>query len=119
VTAKLPLLISYAYLREEKPETIERILTNPLIELLLDCGAFTAMNAGAEISLSEYIEFILFKREVAQVISLTQSEVYRKANDVDVETWSCEQWAIHLIEICGLSKCEVSEDGENGAIVEA
>lgn len=56
-TAKLPLLISYAYLREERPETIERILTHPAIELLLDSGAFTAMNAGVEISLDEYITF--------------------------------------------------------------
>jgi hypothetical protein len=56
-TAKLPLLISYAYLREERPETIERILTHPSIELLLDSGAFTAKNAGVEIPLDEYIEF--------------------------------------------------------------
>lgn len=55
---KLPLLISYAYLRDNSAETIERILTNPYIELLLDSGAFTAMNAGYEIKLDEYIEFL-------------------------------------------------------------
>jgi hypothetical protein len=64
------------------------------------------------------IEFILLKRHIAQVISLTQSDAYCKANDVDIETWSCEQWAHHLLEVCDLSKCEVSEDSENGAIVE-
>src|SRR5215213_5160494 len=57
--AKLPLLISYAYLRSERPENIERLLTHPYIELLLDSGAFTAMNAGVEIKLDEYIEFCL------------------------------------------------------------
>ena len=54
---KLPLLISYAYLREE-PATIERVMSDADVELLIDSGAFTAMNAGREIDLSEYISFI-------------------------------------------------------------
>lgn len=58
-SVKLPLLISYAYLRTERPENIERLLNHPFIELLLDSGAFTALNAGAEIKLDEYIEFLL------------------------------------------------------------
>jgi 6-pyruvoyltetrahydropterin/6-carboxytetrahydropterin synthase len=61
--AKLPLLISYAYLRSERPENIERLLTHPFIELLLDSGAFTALNAGVEIKLDEYIQFCLKWKE--------------------------------------------------------
>jgi hypothetical protein len=56
-TPKLPLLISYAYLREE-PATLERVMNHPDVELLIDSGAFTAMNAGSEIDLSDYIEFL-------------------------------------------------------------
>ena len=55
---KLPLLISYAYLREENKETVARIMGNPDIELLVDSGAFSALNAGKEISLDEYMAFL-------------------------------------------------------------
>ncbi len=34
------------------------------------------------------------------------------------DTWSCEHWCHFLINAIGFSKVEVSEDGENGAIVE-
>lgn len=55
---KLPVLISYAYLRKMKPDVVESIVNNPDIELLLDSGAFTALNAGEVISLSEYMDFV-------------------------------------------------------------
>ena len=58
------------------------------------------------------IEFILFKREVSHAIQVARATE-------EVETWSCEKWARYLVERFGLSKCEVSEDGENGAVVEA
>ena len=57
------------------------------------------------------VEFILFKREVERVIRQAQQSPA-------VETWSCERWATYLLERLGLIKCEVSEDGENGAVVE-
>jgi hypothetical protein len=57
------------------------------------------------------IEFILFKRQLNEVIA--------QVNGPQTLRWSCEQWASYLVERFGLSKCEVSEDGENGAIVEA
>ncbi|HEY9282331.1 MAG TPA: hypothetical protein VIP46_02655 [Pyrinomonadaceae bacterium] len=54
---KLPLLISYAYLREE-PSTVERVMSSPDVELLVDSGAFTALNAGSEIVLEDYCSFL-------------------------------------------------------------
>jgi hypothetical protein len=54
---RLPLLVSYAYLREE-PSTVERVMSSPEVELLVDSGAFTAMNAGREIDLKEYCRFL-------------------------------------------------------------
>jgi hypothetical protein len=56
---KLPVLISYAFLRVMGEQRVSAILNNPEFEILLDCGAFTAMNAGHEIRLDDYIEFLL------------------------------------------------------------
>lgn len=56
------------------------------------------------------VEFILLKREVEQAI--------RDQNGVGTDGWSCERWARHLVESLDLVRCEVSEDGENGAVVE-
>ncbi len=56
------------------------------------------------------IEFILLQRAVTEEIAIMQE-------DLSTETWSCERWAIELIKSLGLHSCEVSEDGENGAIV--
>ena len=53
------------------------------------------------------IEFILLKRKIDQYI----------ASIVKPISWSCEHWAEHLLQQFGLASCEVSEDGENGAIV--
>jgi hypothetical protein len=35
----------------------------------------------------------------------------------DVELWSCERWALYLLEQFQACRAEVSEDGENGAVV--
>lgn len=56
--AKLPVLVSYAYLREAPEERQAYIMQNPHIELLVDSGAFSALNAGKEIKLDEYMDFI-------------------------------------------------------------
>lgn len=56
--AKFPLLISYEYLRKKSDDEIAYIVNNPNIELLLDSGAFSALNAGSEIKLDEYMKFL-------------------------------------------------------------
>lgn len=57
------------------------------------------------------IEFLLLKRELNAIIE--------EAKDInDTRTWSCEQWAIYLLEMLRFNRVEVSEDNENGAIVE-
>ncbi|HEY9282330.1 MAG TPA: hypothetical protein VIP46_02650 [Pyrinomonadaceae bacterium] len=55
-------------------------------------------------------EFFICKRRL-------DAEIAATVGDATVE-WSCERWAVHLIDRLGLVKCEVSEDGENGAVVE-
>lgn len=57
------------------------------------------------------IEFILAKRRVD--VLLQQHRL-----DADRATWSCESWAAWLLETLGAVRVEVSEDGENGAVVE-
>lgn len=54
---KFPVLISYAYAREDEG-MFGRFAERDDVELLLDCGAFTALNAGKPIDLKEYIEFL-------------------------------------------------------------
>lgn len=58
------------------------------------------------------VEFILLKRAIDTKVVTMQA-----ADGVDVSTWSCERWALELVNEFGLSECEVSEDGENGARV--
>src|SRR5687768_10248603 len=53
-------------------------------------------------------EFILLQREVTRAIATQQG----------TELWSCEHWASFLLNTFGASRAEVSEDGENGALVE-
>lgn len=56
------------------------------------------------------VEFILLGRRVlAEVKSITEAE--------DVSCWSCERWAREFLDRLNLVKCEVSEDGENGAVI--
>lgn len=82
------------------------------------------------------VEFILLKREVEGWLAETLDAgcaVHAMDCDMDedctcwlagadlpedVERWSCEHWAIAAGLRFGLSACEVSEDGENGARVE-
>jgi hypothetical protein len=45
-------------LRKEKDEAIAYVLNNPKIELLLDSGAFSALNRGSEIQLEDYMLFL-------------------------------------------------------------
>lgn len=53
------------------------------------------------------IEFILLKRKVDKYLK----RKYKSGR------FSCEDIALDLMSKFGLSKCEVSEDGENGSIV--
>jgi hypothetical protein len=57
------------------------------------------------------VEFILLKRAVDREITTIGKEE-------DTGTWSCEMWAAELLQRMQLDKVEVSEDGENGAVVE-
>lgn len=56
-------------------------------------------------------EFILLKRK-------TEKEIRRLAAHADTSRWSCERWGKELLTILDAVKVEVSEDGENGAIIE-
>jgi hypothetical protein len=58
------------------------------------------------------VEFITLKGLLVRAV---------KAKLIDaaasVSTWSCEHWAQWLLDTFKLSRVEVSEDGENGAVV--
>ena len=54
---RFPVLISYAFARKDE-EFFKRFVEHPGIEVLLDSGAFTALNAGERIELPEYMEFL-------------------------------------------------------------
>lgn len=54
---KFPVLISYAY-ATGNAERFERLANNPNVQLLLDCGAFTAKSVGKEIKLDDYCMFL-------------------------------------------------------------
>lgn len=55
--SKFPVLISYAYFRED-PDICMRLVNHPRVDVLLDSGAFTAKNTGKEIRLDEYLDFL-------------------------------------------------------------
>lgn len=57
------------------------------------------------------IEFITLKAQARGIV-----DAKLKAGGTD--TWSCEQWATYLLDMLKLNRCEVSEDNENGAVVE-
>ncbi|MEO6390814.1 MAG: hypothetical protein ABIP75_03120 [Pyrinomonadaceae bacterium] len=57
------------------------------------------------------IEFIELK-------ACVDAAIEQQRGEPETATWSCETWATYLLQCFGLSKCEVNEDGENGAIVE-
>lgn len=56
--SKFPMLVSYAFLMDEKPEVVKKILTNPDVEILLDSGAFTGFTIGKEIAMDKYLAFL-------------------------------------------------------------
>jgi hypothetical protein len=58
------------------------------------------------------IEFISWKWEITRWLD-------RKLTDgaQETATWSCEQWARAILEEFDADLVEVSEDGENGAVV--
>ena len=58
---KLPVLVSYEYLRKMRQEDRDWLLTKSKRfgwELLLDSGGFSALNSGSVISVEEYTEFL-------------------------------------------------------------
>jgi hypothetical protein len=55
---KVPILASYAYLRETDPDRVRQLVADPRIEFLLDSGAFTAFNVGKAIDLQDYIAWV-------------------------------------------------------------
>lgn len=57
-TAKFPILMSYAFLRDLEKADVEILLRNPHVEVLIDSGAFSALNAGITIELAEYMDFL-------------------------------------------------------------
>lgn len=54
---KLPVLASYAYLKN-KPDFVNSLVRDPDLDLLIDSGAFTAFHSGKPIQLADYIDFI-------------------------------------------------------------
>ena len=59
---KFPVLLSYAFARQ-KPEDFALFANNPHVEVLLDSGAFTALNSGEEIHLKDYMAFLEMWRD--------------------------------------------------------
>lgn len=55
---RVPILMSYAYLKDAPDETVRAIMEDDRIELLVDSGGFTALNAGKEINLDEYCSWL-------------------------------------------------------------
>jgi len=55
---KVPILMSYAYLRNHNDTVLSQVMDHPDIELLCDSGAFTAKNAGKEIELRDYMKWL-------------------------------------------------------------
>ena len=59
------------------------------------------------------IEFITFKNTLEKTV-----KVYNTTYKDNVLTWSCEQWCLYIMSLSqSIIEVEVSEDGENGAIL--
>lgn len=58
------------------------------------------------------IEFCAMKERVTLALRF-------QANKKESEMWSCEKWALYILQTFDCSRVEVSEDGENGAVVTA
>lgn len=68
------------------------------------------------------VEFIMLKREILDYLHFEYTQCHDGAETRTVHTFgpkSCEMIATELIEEFELSRCSVSEDLENGAIVYA
>lgn len=61
------------------------------------------------------VEFIIMKHQISDYFKKNYWDEFRKIHIFG--SMSCEMIAAELIEEFDLSKCEVSEDGENGAIL--
>jgi hypothetical protein len=62
------------------------------------------------------VEFIMLKHQILQYLS----ELYYDGRQGKLHVFgakSCEMLAHELIKVFGLTKCDVSEDGENGSVV--
>lgn len=69
------------------------------------------IKAAKEVSHSDRdVEFIVLKRDI-------QEHLDSMFPDRNLGSRSCEMLAQELIDEFGLTSCEVSEDGENGAFV--
>lgn len=58
---RFPVLMSYAVMSDKAYDHLygfKELIADPHIEMLLDSGAFTALNAGHEIKLSDYLKFL-------------------------------------------------------------
>lgn len=80
------------------------------------------VKATKEVSHAERdIEFIALKHRIVAEILRVQAAINWSGpvsnGIIPVENWSCEMWAQHLLDIFGLSMCQVMEDNENGAMV--
>jgi hypothetical protein len=56
--SKIPVLISYAYLRRMPEKDLEKLAKSPHIELLIDSGAFTAFYTKKPIRIEDYISWL-------------------------------------------------------------
>lgn len=63
------------------------------------------------------IEFINFKRKILEYVVIPFGISSKDKNERSVGTMSCEDLAEKILKKFKLSKCEVLEDGENGAVV--
>ena len=56
---KFPVLVSYAYARTRAGRAVfDSLVKDDLVDVLLDCGAFTVYNSGGEIKLDDYLRFV-------------------------------------------------------------
>lgn len=84
----------------------------PAVEFLRDLHRHV-FHVRAELSVDHHdrdVEFILLKRAM-------QEATANKLEEGETRSWSCERWALWYLNEFRLDRCEVSEDGENGAIV--
>lgn len=98
---KLPVLVSYAYLRDQTDEQVDKVLGRDDVEILLDCGAFTIANAGAgEISLSDYMAWLhKWKHRLFGYIALDRlgDPVTTERNLREMVDAGLKPWPVHVL----------------------